>query len=127
MLCCWSQLESLISHSGAYSMDATCTVNGRVALVEQALTELHNLVNGSDYYDTHDADRLQFILEQISLLSMKQKHYSCVTIAFRFFAVSLSVCLFVCVCTIWLIRRGCQGPGHRLGAEHGKRNTMHTR
>jgi hypothetical protein len=64
-----------------------------VALVEHALTELHNLVNDSDDYDADVADRLQFLWEQISLLFMKQKRYSCeiISIAFRFFAVSLSV------------------------------------
>jgi hypothetical protein len=64
-----------------------------VALVEQALTELHNLVNDSDEYDADVADRLQFLSEQIILLFMKQKRYSYViiSVAFRFFAVSLSV------------------------------------
>jgi hypothetical protein len=51
-----------------------------VALVEQALTELHNLVNDSDEYDADVADRLQFLSEQISLLFMKQKRYSYVFI-----------------------------------------------
>jgi hypothetical protein len=40
-LCCWSQLDSLISHFDAFSKDATFTVNDQVSLVEQALTELH--------------------------------------------------------------------------------------
>jgi hypothetical protein len=69
------------------------TVNDQVALVEQALTELHNLMNDSDEYDADVADRLQFLSEQISLLFMKQKRYSYVfiSVAFSFFAVSLSV------------------------------------
>jgi hypothetical protein len=92
-LYCWSQLNSLISHFDADSTDAAFTVNDQVALVEQVLTELHNLVNDSGDYDADVADRLQFLSEQISLLFMKQKRYSCVniSIAFRFFAVSLSV------------------------------------
>jgi hypothetical protein len=92
-VCCWSQLDSLISHFDSYSTDATFTVNDQVALVEQALTELHNLVNDNDDYDADVADRLQFLSEQISLLFTKQKRYSCliISIAFRFFAVSLSV------------------------------------
>jgi hypothetical protein len=70
-----------------YSMDATFTVNDQVALVEQALTELHNLVNDSGDYDADAADRLQFLSEQFSLFFKKQKRYSCViiSIAFRFF------------------------------------------
>jgi hypothetical protein len=92
-LSCWSQLDSLISHFDAYSTDVSFTVNDQVALVEQALTELHNLVNYSDEYDADVADRLQFLSEQISLLFMKQKRYSYVfiSVAFRFFAVPLSV------------------------------------
>jgi hypothetical protein len=75
------------------STDATFTVNDRVALFEQALTDLHNLVNDSDEYDADVAGRLQLLSEQICLLFMKQKRYSCVfiSIAFRFFAVSLFV------------------------------------
>jgi hypothetical protein len=89
----WAQQDSLISHFDAYSTDATFPVNDQVALVEQALTELHNLVNDSDKCDADVADGLQFLSEQICLPFMKQKHCSCVfiSIAFRFFAVSLSV------------------------------------
>jgi hypothetical protein len=94
-------LDSLISHFDAYSTDATFTVNDQVALVEQALTELHNLVNDSDDYDADVADRLQFLSEQISLLFMKQKRYSCeiISIAFRFL---LCRCLYIIVCVTQL-------------------------
>jgi hypothetical protein len=51
-LCCWSQLDSLISHFDSYSTDATFTVNDKVAVVEQALTELHNMMNDNDDYTT---------------------------------------------------------------------------
>jgi hypothetical protein len=45
------------------------TVNDQVALVEQALTELHNLVNDSDGYDADVADRLQFYRSRLVCFS----------------------------------------------------------
>jgi hypothetical protein len=41
-------------------------MNGQVALVDQALTELHNLVNDSDDYDADAAGRLQFLSQPFS-------------------------------------------------------------
>jgi hypothetical protein len=66
-------------------------------LSERALTELHNLVNDSDDFDTDVADRLQFSSEQISL---EQKRHSCViiSIASRSFAVSLCIIVRVTRC-----------------------------
>jgi hypothetical protein len=73
------------------------TVNDQVALVEQALTELHNLVNDSDEYDADVADRLQFLSEQISLLFMKQKRYSYVFISVALVSL-LCRCLYIIGC-----------------------------
>jgi hypothetical protein len=92
-LCCWTQLDSLISHFNAYFTDAAFIVNDQVALVEQALTELHNLVKDNDDHDADVAVRLQYLSGQISLPFMKQNCYSYViiSIAFRF------CCVVVCI------------------------------
>jgi THAP domain/Transposase protein len=92
-LSCWSQLSSLVSHFDCFSAGDSFSVTDQVALVDQCLKELTDVLTDSDECEPDVLTRLKFLHEQILLLFMKQKRYSAETTlaGFRFFALSGSV------------------------------------